>query len=60
MVLLLILTALGNAWATFLISLVLLIGVFFLFRQGIGRGGMLAATVGSAVAIIIALIMLLR
>ncbi len=60
-VLLLVLTAFGNALATFLVALVLLVAVFILFRErGLARGGVLAATVGCAVAIAIALIMLLR
>jgi len=60
-VLLLILTALGNALAMFLVALVLLVGGFFIFRkQSIARGGILAATVGCVVAIVVALIWLFR
>jgi hypothetical protein len=60
-VLLLILTALGNALAMFLVALVLLVSGFFIFRkQSIARGGILAATVGCVVAIVVALIWLFR
>lgn len=60
-VVLIILTALGNALVTFLVALVLLVAGLLLFcKQGVTQGGILAATVGSILAILIALILLLR
>ena len=60
-VVLLMLTALGNALAMFVVAIVLLVAGFFLFRkQSIARGGILAATVGCVVAIVLVLIWLFR
>ena len=57
---LLILTAWGNAFAMLVVALLgLVIGLLF-FRRSIGRGGVLAATVGFILAIVIALIWLLK
>lgn len=57
---LLILTAWGNALAMLVVSLLgLVVGLLF-FRKSITRGGALAATVGFVLAIIIALVFLLR
>jgi hypothetical protein len=57
---LLILTAWGNAVALLVVAVLgLAVGVL-LFRKSIARGGALAATVGFVLAIVIALIMLLR
>jgi hypothetical protein len=57
---LLILTAWGNAMAMLVVAVLgLAVGVL-LFRKSITRGGLLAATVGFVLAIIIAVMMLLR
>lgn len=57
---LLLLTAWGNANAMLIFgALGLVIGVLF-FRKNLGRGAMLAATVGCVVAILIALAAKLR
>ena len=58
--LLLILTAWGNALAMLVVSAFgLVVGMLF-FRKSMARGGALVATVGFLIAIVIALIMLLR
>jgi len=57
---LLILTAWGNALAMLVVSLLGLVVGFLFFRKSIARGGALAATVGFVLAIIIALVFLLR
>jgi len=57
---LLILTAWGNALAMLVVAVLgLVVGLVF-FRKSIVRGGALAATVGFVLAIVIALVMLLR
>ncbi|MGB5932787.1 MAG: hypothetical protein WBH57_06960 [Anaerolineae bacterium] len=57
---LLILTAWGNALAMLVVAVLgLVVGLLF-FRKSMGRGGALAATVGFVLAILIALVMLLR
>jgi len=57
---LVILTAWGNALAMLVFGALGLAGGLLLFRKSIARGGALAATVGFAVAIVIALVTLLR
>lgn len=57
---LLILTAWGNAEAMLAVAVLGLVVGLLLFRKSITRGAVLAATVGCAVAIVIALVMLLR
>lgn len=57
---LLILTAWGNAVAMLVVAVLGLVVGLLLFRKGITRGGVLAATVGCALAIVIAPVMLLR
>jgi hypothetical protein len=57
---LLIVTAWGNALAMLIVALLgLAVGLLF-FRKSVARGGALAAIVGFVVAIIIALVFLLR
>lgn len=57
---LLILTAWRNAGAILVVAMFgLVVGVLFL-RKSIARGGALAAAVGFVLAIVIALVMLLR
>ena len=57
---LLVLTAWGNAVAMLVVAaLGLVVGLLF-FRKSITQGGALAATVGFVLAIVIALVMLLR
>jgi len=57
---LLILTAWGNAVAMLVVSLLGLAVGFLFFRKSVARGGALAATVGFVLAIIIAVVFLLR
>ncbi|MGA9351205.1 MAG: hypothetical protein WBW48_20700 [Anaerolineae bacterium] len=57
---LLILTAWGNAVAMLVVAVLGLVVGLLLFRKSITRGGALAATVGFVLAIVIALVMLLR
>ena len=57
---LLILTAWGNAVAMLVVAVLGLILISLFFRKSVARGGALAATVGFASAVAIALIMLLR
>lgn len=53
---LLLLTAWGNAVAMFVVSALALVVGLLAFGRNLGRGGTLAATVGSGVAILIALV----
>jgi len=57
---LLILTAWGNSMAMLVVSVLGLAVGGLLFRESIGSGGLLAATVGFVLAIVIVLIMLIR
>jgi len=57
---LLILTAWGNALAMLIVAVLGLVVGFLFFRKSITRGGALAATVGFVLAIIIAVVFLLR
>lgn len=59
-VMLLILTAWGNAVAMLVVAGIGLVVSLLLFRKSIARGGALTATVGFVLAIIIASVMLLR
>jgi hypothetical protein len=58
--LLLILTAWGNAMTMLIVAALGLAVSLILFRKQITRGGALSATLGSVLAIAIALVMLLR
>ncbi len=59
-VLLLLLTALGNALLLFIVAIAgLFIGMYY-YRGSMGRGGALAATAAFSAALIIALFMLIR
>ena len=58
--LLILLTALGNALILFLFSLAgLILGIVY-YRYSLGRSAMLAATTGFVTAFVIALVMLIR
>lgn len=57
---LLILAAWGNAVAMLVVAVLGLVVGLLLFRKSITQGGALAATVGFVLAIVIALVMLLR
>lgn len=58
--LLLILAAWGNAVVMLIVAVLGLVVSVLFFWKSIGRGGVLSATLGFALAIAIALIMLLR
>jgi hypothetical protein len=58
-IVLLLLTAWGNALVLFAFSVLALIAGFLIFRKNLTRGAALAATAGSIIAIVIALIILL-
>lgn len=58
--LLILLTALGNALILFLFSLAGLVLGFVYYRHSLGRNAMLAATTGFVTAFVVALVMLLR
>jgi hypothetical protein len=57
---LLILTAWGNAVAMLVVAVLGLVVGLLLFRKSMTQGGALAAAVGFVLAIVIALVMLLR
>jgi len=58
--LVLLLTAWGNAYAMLLVGIVgLIVGLVF-FRSTLTRGGALAALVGCLLAIVLAMVMLIR
>ncbi len=59
-VLLLLLTALGNALLLFIFALAGLLAGMYYYRGSMGRGGALTATAAFTAALIIALFMLFR